>query len=137
MSHVVPTDEADPVLRLVFADLAGEQGPHVELEERIAAAADREVRRQDGHERPSPPVRVASIDPEGRRAHRRGAGAAYCRTGPPSAGGGSGGLLEGASESGPLSSGRSAAGASDEPAAAAPASSISPTVRVALPSGRR
>src|SRR3970282_673076 len=46
---VVPAEEPDPVLRLVLSNLPGEQGLHVELEERVAAAADAEVGREHGH----------------------------------------------------------------------------------------
>src|SRR5439155_26604092 len=83
-------------------------------EERIASAADREVGREDGHDPAVPPVhRSASPDrPAPPGGHR---GAAYCRTGPSSFGGAVG----------------SAGGVADA------SSSSSPTVFVALPSGRR
>src|SRR6185369_8874861 len=124
VGDVVPAEEADPVLRLVLADLAGEEGPHVELEEGIATAADREVGRQNGHG----PAVLQSTDP-GRRigpAAPGGHRVAYCRTAPSSDGGGSS----------PSVPGGPAAGS----AACAPCwtwSSSSPTVFVALPSGRR
>src|SRR3990172_4142483 len=49
VGDVVPAEEPDPVLLLVLASLPGEEGLHVELEERIAAAADGEVGREHGH----------------------------------------------------------------------------------------
>src|SRR3954452_12653434 len=48
VGDVVPADEADPVLRLVLADLPREERPHVELEEAARAAADGEVGRENG-----------------------------------------------------------------------------------------
>src|SRR5574338_153936 len=49
VGHVVPTQEADPELGLVVADLAGEDGAHEEREEGIPTATDGEERGQDGH----------------------------------------------------------------------------------------
>src|SRR3990172_2829757 len=49
VGDVVPAEEPDPVLLLVPASLPGEEGLHVELEERVAAAADAEVGREHGH----------------------------------------------------------------------------------------
>src|SRR6186997_504503 len=46
---VVPADEADAELLLVLLDLAREDRLHEELEERIAATADGEERRENGH----------------------------------------------------------------------------------------
>ena len=48
---VVPADEPDAVLLAVLPDLPREQGLHVELEERVAAASNGEVGREHGHGR--------------------------------------------------------------------------------------
>src|SRR6476661_6340630 len=87
VGDVVPAEEPDPVLRLVLTHLAGEQGPHVELEERVPAATDGEVGRQNGHG----PALLQSVDRGAGSVRLRpaGTGAAYCRTGPSSEGGGS------------------------------------------------
>ena len=53
VGHVVPAEEPDPELLLVLLHLPGEDRPHEELEERIAAATDREVGREHGHGRRS------------------------------------------------------------------------------------
>src|SRR6185503_19026774 len=52
---VVPADEPDAVFLAVLADLPREQRLHVELEERVAAAADGEVGREHGHGALGPP----------------------------------------------------------------------------------
>ena len=49
VGDVVPAEEPDPVLLLVLAHLPREERLHVELEERVAAAADGEIRREHGH----------------------------------------------------------------------------------------
>src|SRR5262245_36024871 len=49
VGDVVPAEELDPVLLLVLADLPVEEGPHVELEERVATTADGEPGREHGH----------------------------------------------------------------------------------------
>ena len=51
-----------PYFSLVLADLAGEQRLHVELEERVAAAADGEVGREHGHGRRSSGLRSSWPD---------------------------------------------------------------------------
>ena len=120
-----------PYLRLVLADLAREQGPHVELEEGVAAAANGEVRRENGHGPAVPPPPIPGAD---RSASPGGTGAAYCRTGPSPDGGGS---SSPGSPDGGVAGGVSAT-ASSAPGGGGPAaSSSSPTVFVALPSGRR
>ena len=49
VGDVVPAEEPDAVLVGVLPHLPGEQRLHVELEERVATAADREVGREHGH----------------------------------------------------------------------------------------
>src|SRR5689334_20390923 len=81
VGDVVPTQEPDPVFRLVFADLPGEQSLHVELEEGVPAATDGEVGRQHGHASSSCP-RNGRRPVAMRAAAPAATGAAYCRTGP-------------------------------------------------------
>src|SRR6478735_335292 len=106
---VEPANEADAELLLVFLDLAREQRLHEELEERIPAAADGEVR---GEYRHCATGLLRALNSLGR---------GYSR------------MPDGADPS--SSAGGSIAAVSSSPPAAW--SSSSPTVGVALPSGRR
>src|SRR4030095_3424645 len=63
VGDVVPAEEPDPVLVAVLTHLPGEQRLHVELEERITAAAHPEGGREHGHRAPasSGPVELAGV----------------------------------------------------------------------------